>query len=121
MAKKRITVCLRSVGASLLKRIGISGLVGAGIGLAYIICSIAAICLVLAFELQDSIVADIVNVSLIPLVLPGYVVEEIGLPGVVEVPLLVASLAIFPAVGAGIGAGVHWTRNLVKKTRASRG
>jgi hypothetical protein len=105
------------VGASLLKRVGISGLIGAGIGLAYIPCSITVIVLTIAFEL-DPFVANIVA---LPLVLPVAIVGEIGLPAVVEVPLLVASLATVPAVGAGIGAGVHWTRNLVKKTRASRG
>ena len=116
MAKKRITVCLRSVGASLLKRVGISGLVGAGIGLAYIPLSFGLICL--AYAVQEMGADQLSNIISLPALPFFFFASYMQLPAV---PFFVISIVLFTAVGAGIGSGVHWTRNRVKKTRASRG
>jgi hypothetical protein len=116
MEKKNITVCLRSVAASLLKRIGISGLVGAGIGLVYSPLSFGLICMAYAFE--DSLGNALVNILGLPALPFFFFASYMQLPAV---PFFVISIVFFTVVGAGIGAGVHWTRNLVKKTRASRG
>ena len=113
MAKKNITVCLRYMAASLLKRIGISGLVGAGIGLAYSPLSFGLICMAYAYE--ENALVDIISLPALPFF---FFASYMQLPAV---PFFVISIVFFTAVGAGIGAGVHWTRNLVKKTRASRG
>ena len=64
MAKKNITVCLRYMAASLLKRIGISGLVGAGIGLAYSPLSFGLICMAYAYE--ENALVDIISLPALP-------------------------------------------------------
>ena len=115
MVKKRITICLRYVVASLLKRVGISGLTGAGIGLAYTPLSYGLISMAYAYE--GNALVRIITYPAVPFFFfASYVrVDVFAWPG------WLFPVGLFTAAGAGIGAGVHWTRNLVKKTRASRG
>ncbi|MHC4060811.1 MAG: hypothetical protein ACYSR6_04255 [Planctomycetota bacterium] len=118
MKKKRITTCLRYVATSLSKRIGISGLIGAGIGLAYIPLSIAAIGIAYTFE-GNTFVQIITLPAVLFFVVAAYIDEIIGVMDVMDFPGILVPIVFFIAVGAGIGAFVHWTRNLIKKARAS--
>jgi hypothetical protein len=119
MEKKRITTCLRYVVTSLLKRIGISGLIGAGIGLAYIPLSIVAIGIAYAFE--GNTLVQIIALPAVPFfAVAAYTDEIIGVMDVMDFPGILIPIVFFIAVGTGIGASVHWTKNLIKKARTNR-
>ncbi len=115
MTRKRITICLMYVVESLLKHVGISGLIGAGIGLAYTPLSYGLISMAYAYE--ENALVRIITYPAVPFFFfASYVrMDVFAWPG------WLFPLGLFTVVGAGIGAGVHWTRNLVKKTKASGG
>jgi hypothetical protein len=119
MEKKRIITCLRYVAASILKRVGISGLIGAGIGLAYTPLSIVVIGIAYAFE--GNTFVQIIALPAVPLFVVAACIDEIiGEMDVMDFPWILVPIVFFIAVGTGIGASVHWTKNLIKKARASR-
>jgi hypothetical protein len=113
MVKERITICLRYVAASLLKRVGISGLIGAGIGLAYTPYSIVAIRMAYAYDPNIPTLVEIMTFPAVPFFFFAASIDPVD---VFEWPGWLIPVGFFTAVGAGIGASVHWTRNLVKKT-----
>ncbi len=117
MARKRIIICLRYVAASLLKHVGISGLIGAGIGLAYTPFSIGAINMVYSLEGEENTLVDIISLPAVPFYFFASGFDEIGI-SVMDMPGALIPVVLFTAIGTGIGASVHWTRNLVKKTRS---
>ncbi len=106
MAKKKIAICLRYVAASLLKRVGISGLIGAGIGLAYTPLSYGLICMAYAYE--GKALADIISLPALPFF---FFASYMQLPAV---PFFIISIVFWTFVGVGVGLGIRWIKNLIK-------
>ena len=94
MARKRITIWLRYVVESLLKRIGISGLIGAGIGLAYTPLSYGLICMAYAYE--GNALVRIITYPAVPFF---FFASYVQLPAV---PFFIISIVFWTFVGVGL-------------------
>ena len=89
--------------------IGVSGLIGAGIGLAYAPLSLIAIAIYYQFE--GHVWATIMVLPAVPFFIFAHYMQ------MHPVAFLPICAVLFTAVGTGIGAGIYWMRNLVRKKK----
>ena len=89
--------------------IGVSGLIGAGIGLAYAPLSLIAIAIY--YEFEGHVWSTIMVFPAVPFFIFAHYMQ------MHPVAFFPICAVLFTAVGTGIGAGVYWIRNIVRKNK----